>query len=481
MGKSKQNKSHAQKDVVSDEEGWSGDQTPASNKAENNNATSKANEVKLKDLSFAERREMQRKEAAEKRKAKQRCFLCGRQGHVRRECPGIDDDGRGESIHKKAKGDPGASQLKKGVKNKGRKLKKEEPDNTVEYPEGFAPPDDSREANEKESGKLVEQPEAFFYYDTGGDSMATLEYIRHGRSKQKISMKEAVAEYQSVLDEAVSTSNYGGRISRALVRPNRPWILSNESPLSGDAIWFVIGLQRDFLYNDNEKEAALAALLETRTENNGKVVGFFSDLDYSEATLTRPGFDKESQIRRLGCTCQAASEAGAPIQIRVLPAGAISRVAEVNPEEAVSYRQVMEHLEAILTEVLAKHSSLKIHLSCWAGEADDMMKILQRFPDNIWIGMDASVTFSKLVRAHECAFELPLDKLLLESGMPSTIPAVIARTKGRNAFNHSGLIPYIAEAVAVEKSKSRETTPDEVARAASANALKVYPELKKGH
>lgn len=38
----------------------------------------------VKDLDFADRRELQRQKASEKRRSKMKCFLCGKSGHVRR-------------------------------------------------------------------------------------------------------------------------------------------------------------------------------------------------------------------------------------------------------------------------------------------------------------------------------------------------------------------------------------------------------------
>ena len=67
--------------------------------------------AKWNDLNFAQRRELQRQQAAEKRRSKQKCYLCGKAGHVRRQCPGIADDGRGMSRFK-GKSDPKTEQQK---------------------------------------------------------------------------------------------------------------------------------------------------------------------------------------------------------------------------------------------------------------------------------------------------------------------------------------------------------------------------------
>ena len=56
-----------------------------------------------KNLSFKEKQELRKKQQKEKRQSKQRCYLCGQSGHTRKQCPGIEDGGRGESRYR-AKG-----------------------------------------------------------------------------------------------------------------------------------------------------------------------------------------------------------------------------------------------------------------------------------------------------------------------------------------------------------------------------------------
>eukprot|EP00947_MAST-08B_sp_MAST-8B-sp1_P006013 g6013.t1 len=74
---------------------------------------------------LAERQEKQK----EKRKAKQRCHICGETGHVRRECPGVADGGRGQSIHR-------GKQKKKGNKSNKNRGKDRSPSTSFEVPEG---------------------------------------------------------------------------------------------------------------------------------------------------------------------------------------------------------------------------------------------------------------------------------------------------------------------------------------------------------
>jgi len=66
--------------------------------------------------------------------------------------------------------------------------------------------------------------------------------------------------------------------------------------------------------------------------------------------------------------------------------------------------------------------------------------------------MNAAVGFTKATRAHECAFDVPLHRLLLETDAPHAIPAPVTIAMGRAAFCHSGLVPFVAAAVAGHKS-----------------------------
>ena len=100
------------------------------------------------------------------------------------------------------------------------------------------------------------------------------------------------------------------------------------------------------------------------------------------------------------------------------------------------------------------------------------MSLLQSFPNNVWFGFDSTVTFAKASHVHECAFDVPLDSILLETGSNS-IPSVVTKSMGRHAFSSSALVPFIAQAIA-EIKKVDATT---VARTATANTLKLYPKL----
>ena len=115
---------------------------------------------------------------------------------------------------------------------------------------------------------------------------------------------------------------------------------------------------------------------------------------------------------------------------------------------------------------------LRIHLACWAGKCEHMVKLLGAFPETIWVGFNGSVGFAKATVTHECAFDIPLGKLLLESDAPLVIPAPVASAMGRGAFCHSGLIPFVADAVSGVKKGAASAV--EVARAAAENTALLY-------
>lgn len=418
---------------------------------------------------FRERRELQRKQAAEKRRSKQRCFICGETGHVRRACPGVEDDGRGESKYTKSKGDAGAVTLKANGKN-GRK-RQNSVTSTVELPSGFEP---SRALADKDE-QTDESKEPFVYYDAMCDGAATLQYLQTGRSTlYKKTRDEAVLEFHEVLNNSRETSNFGGCIAQVYLKKNRPWTSETSIPLPWLAdpkeenpplpCSFVIGLDHNYDCI-HDVESAGAVLLAGC--DDPRVVGLCSKLDYSD--FGKLAMDRESQLARVNCTCAIAIQAQLPVQIQLLP-GVTARTCNIEENDS-PYSMVLHDLHVILET--PEHANLRVHLSSWAGMASDMTSLLQKFPDTLWVGMNGSVSFSKAVQAHECAFDVPLGRLLLETG--NNIPSVVASALGRQAFPHSGLIPHVAVAVAEHR---KYVSPDEVARQASLNTIQLYRKIE---
>jgi hypothetical protein len=101
-----------------------------------------------------------------------------------------------------------------------------------------------------------------------------------------------------------------------------------------------------------------------------------------------------------------------------------------------------------------------------------MSFLLKAFPDTLYIGMTAAVGFAKSSNAHMCAFDVPLNRILLESDAPNGVPAPVVAVLGRSAFCHSGLVPFAADAVAQHKGEMVSAV--DVARAACENTVRLY-------
>lgn len=429
------------------------------------------------NLDFAQRREAQRKAAAEKRRAKMKCHLCGKSGHVRRECPGIADDGRGESRHKNAKGDRnarGKASDKKGARNRGRKSSSKKYDEARELvlPPGFEPwsvAGETKDNHGDDDASGEDQPtKPFKYFDAGCDPTATIEYLRSGRGKAKKSMKEAIEEYEGTISKAISESNYGGCIARCAIDEARSWRPESALPISSQNAsntWFVLGF-------DHAVDCDAEALSKAISSNKRRVAGAYADLDYRPATLEKKAMGADDQRSRLEATIKVAAEESVPIQIRTSP----SPPTTSNENDANStspYASVIVDLGKILLNAIGQYPTLKVHLSCWTGQSEHLAALLSAFPDNIFVGFDGSVTFAKATAFHECVFDAPLDKMLIETGTPRIIPSVATKALGREAFAHSGLIPFIADAIAVQK-KMETLTAEKIARKTSENFANVY-------
>ncbi|CAB9524042.1 expressed unknown protein [Seminavis robusta] len=401
----------------------------------------------LKDLDFAARRELQRKAAAEKRRARMKCHICGDVGHVRRECPGVRDDGRGMSRFKKKSNVNHEKELYQARKY-GTPQQDSSSSSLLEYPPELNACD-------------------FRYYDVACDIASTMDYCKQGRGKTKISQKEAFQEVQTALIDAQRHTNLGGMISQTLLKPNRPWICPNNNDIPLPAhTWYMIGLARDFLYNDSEMDAAVNSLTQTLHDHPDKIVGYWAILDYT--ICQRPGCDKESQKRRVIATCKAAGQAGVTVQIQALPGAAGLDLDQI---AGTDYAHVLLDLQTILTDATTEFPTLQIVLANWSGLASHMLSFLQACP-HLTIGLDGSVSFAKAGHLHECAFDLPLDKLVLMTS--HVIPAEIANLLGRDAFYHAGLWPFVARAVAHYK---KTVSIVDVARACSERTLQLYPQL----
>jgi Tat protein secretion system quality control protein TatD with DNase activity len=399
-----------------------------------------------------------------------KCSICEKKGHVEADCPKRDDP----KFKLKAKTGAGSGFTHKTSRKAGSDKKKN------------GSSGDDGNGNETALTPVFEikdvdaQNSPFFCFDAGCDvgesidSLATLQ----GSSKR------AMSAYQAALNG--SKDLYGGCICRQLLKPGRPWnadAVRTKMMLEADPhTFFVVGLGPGFLMSksgadadmddedaseddddDDDLEEAVDALMEA-IEVDDRVVGFYAKLEYAPEVLEFPGFDRQTQLRRFRATCTAAIQSNVPVQCRVLPGAA-------DKDDVDAHKLVMKDLAKVLVEMTPESessNSLKVHLVCWNGTSENLMKILKAFPTNVYVGMNAAVGFAKASVAHECAFDVPLDRLLLETDSPNTIPATVVAGMGRKAYCHSGHVPIVAAAIAEHKKNSGYSAID-VARMASNN------------
>ena len=290
----------------------------------------------------------------------------------------------------------------------------------------------------------------YFLFDAGCDVGASVDSLA---VLLKAPEKKCVATYNA----SISSPIYGGAICRQYIKASKPW--KSSAPrvtmmLEADPhLFFVVGLGSGFLERDDEDdEYAVEALLDA-IGSDVRVVGVCAKLEYAPDMVVRTDID--TQLRRLRTTCEVAMQQQIPIQIRV---------GTVDTEELQV--QAMKDLAQVLLDMT--ENPLQVHLSCWSGTSATMLKLLKAFPDTVYIGMNPAVGFAKASAAHECAFDVPLNRLLLETD--NVIPAPVTKAMGRKAFSHSGLVSYCATAVAEQK----KIQPVEVARAASENTARLY-------
>ena len=113
---------------------------------------------------------------------------------------------------------------------------------------------------------------------------------------------------------------------------------------------------------------------------------------------------------------------------------------------------------------------LRVHLSSWSGTEMHMNHLLQAFPHNVYIGLNATIGYTKHKHLHECTFAIPMDRCILESDAPNAIPSQLHNKK--KIFCHSGCILYTA--VSVAEHKRQVVSPIDVLRTTTQNAMQLY-------
>ena len=162
----------------------------------------------------------------------------------------------------------------------------------------------------------------------------------------------------------------------------------------------------------------------------------------------------------------AASDNNVPAQIRVVD----------GCSEAVG------DLKDLLVNADAEEVPPAIHLVAWSGSCEDMLS-LQKANSScaVYVGFTAAIGFAKASRElKDCAFDCPLDKILLESDGPNAIPTAAVEFYGKGAFSHCGLVPFAGEGVAACRGASAGLSGVDIVNLASANMKTMFGPTVEG-
>ena len=107
-----------------------------------------------------------------------------------------------------------------------------------------------------------------------------------------------------------------------------------------------------------------------------------------------------------------------------------------------------------------KNSTAILH--CFSGSLEFAKECIK---ENIYIALGGVVTFKNAVKAKEVAAKIPIEYLLLETDDPYLAPVPF-----RGKENQPMYVKYVAECIA----KLRNTTIEEIARATTNNAMRIF-------
>mmetsp|Transcript_48190 Transcript_48190/g.92120 ORF Transcript_48190/g.92120 Transcript_48190/m.92120 type:complete len:428 (+) Transcript_48190:148-1431(+) len=137
-------------------------------------------------------------------------------------------------------------------------------------------------------------------------------------------------------------------------------------------------------------------------------------------------------------------EADKPAQIK-----AFAKVVSLAVKFSLPLMLFSSHAEQDLVQVLQKSSlptDWKIHLASYTGDNDFLvLQIMRQYP-NMYVGFDGRVTFSKAEHLRRLMFEIPLERLILQTSSPEYVPSTLpVAAANKDASSHPGMLPAIAK------------------------------------
>eukprot|EP00873_Tetraselmis_striata_P044207 jgi/Tetstr1/464471/TSEL_009229.t1 len=320
-----------------------------------------------------------------RKKQTAKCYLCGARGHLRSECPNPSAGGRGG----------------KGRSDRRRKAR---PRDGVE--DGAEPrnPADAREVLAE-----INHP----YLDPCFRLHAC--QARAGLFGPPGELFDAAGvppECEGVVDLFVDPASFD---------PASPRYRCWEVLLADERVWGAFGCEP-------REVGALAGTVDRLEEwvaacPPGKVVAILGGLDFSGEC----GADeREAQLAVFAKLLRLALKLELPLMLTITDAGREAAAALVAADLPPSW---------------------PLHLVHFTGDMDHLvLRLLPALP-NLYVGFDGRLTHAKAEATRNLLFDVPIERIMLQTGAPSYIPANLPNATAA-AYAHPGMLPAIAKRAA---------------------------------
>lgn len=296
----------------------------------------------------------------QKRRSKMKCYICGQEGHVRRECPGIPDGGRGASHHP--------------VKYRNSKRKAGRNEEAPEQDEVAITP------SLPYSDACCRLHLMFKAFGHPGDYDQFKNKIQSSATPITEDLQSCVAFF----DDSKALLPEGGD------RSYRIWERAFDPETDSVFMGFGLAPKECPRYFNHE---VLERLEEYITNDRVVALGVVG-LDFRGCTEA----DKDVQVEAMTAQVQLAVSLDLPIVLSCFEA------------------------DQEMTDVLLGTCRGETLLLLLDGSPSLHFGLRKRFP-KLYSGFTGSVTFSKSKHLLEAVYDCPLDRLILYSGAPAKVPS----------------------------------------------------------